>query len=576
MRKILLTLLVTLITFSAMAEDKPDRLYVQYGKNDLVSYMDLNTKIEMKEVKDGIYTCTFELNKDTGYYFCLWNFGKHRPWGPGKMPAGVALDMQIGETITQEIFINSQIERGDCWYWASQTDEVTFAVSVDWNKQEITIERIVPIIPPTLLGSISIRFAADNFEFGQYLANYIWIYNPYTEQNEDLVSNPYTMEFYEGQSTYMVRATNGYRFELECTDYTGSLADAPYTITPTVETDDENPLFTSEAQLELKEGADGLSFLINIKRVPQENLPERLYVMVGEYGITLNYQLEPAEDDPYLELNETTGCYEGTIAIGKRRFKFYESDGEGGAKSILGQNGTDADGIINFNSSYYPYTWECAWDAWNCYYLGYSFNNESLQQIQMVVNPEEGNVLFTPILPDPPAQLYVWGSKDGGHEIFTNDAVLTADQEDPNIFTGSVEVPYVGEGVWEDPDTGVRYPFEGWHFMLGVNFDHVHAGLFRGNEGARMGDITESDYTTLLMGKNPIQTLYSGKAYFIFNWRTYEFIAICPGTSVVSEIETETSPSAPCYYNLHGQKIYRPEKGIYIKVENGKAEKIIR
>ena len=41
------------------------------------------------------------------------------------------------------------------------------------------------------------------------------------------------------------------------------------------------------------------------------------------------------------------------------------------------------------------------------------------------------------------------------------------------------------------------------------------------------------------------------------------------------EIDTHSSNNAPTWYDLNGMRISNPEKGIFIKKENGKTTKVI-
>lgn len=68
-----------------------------------------------------------------------------------------------------------------------------------------------------------------------------------------------------------------------------------------------------------------------------------------------------------------------------------------------------------------------------------------------------------------------------------------------------------------------------------------------------------------------------GKYDIVVDWKTMTAKIQKSGTSAVEEIESaEIADATPIYFNLQGQRVENPDNGIYIRILNGKAEKIVK
>ena len=79
-------------------------------------------------------------------------------------------------------------------------------------------------------------------------------------------------------------------------------------------------------------------------------------------------------------------------------------------------------------------------------------------------------------------------------------------------------------------------------------------------------------YPATKKGGNDWSSELDGKCTYIFN--PEKMILTVTGTTGVSSIEAEEGEAI--YFNLQGQRIACPEKGVYIRVINGKADKIVK
>lgn len=508
----------------------PSKLSVRTATSRAVSKLNLPDK-PMTTTGNGIFTYTLVLDETTGYYFCLFNNDKYCPVGPGTTEE-VPLNLALNESFTGPIANNTEWNNGDCWYWEPLYDEVTLQITVNWPQQKVTIENIGKQIPaePDEDYDITLDFSADNFIMSGHMMNYARVYDMVAEKEIVYDVNPLKVHLSTDPAGLSITAMDGYEFNIECTNWTGS-GTPPFQITeasPMLQGDDVIE-YGKQAILSLQPGADGLNFNVVLKRVAQPDLPNELYVMIGATGITLNQQLKPSDNDPYLTFNPETQCYEGTLIMGKKRFKFYVPQDNGNYK-VLGQNGIEAEGTINFNRQLAPFRGECAWDADNCWYLGYTFANLTEMGVKMVVNPIENTVTYYPVLPETPDQLYIWGSTTGFYNKELSSVVGSVKRvEGTNIYKGTVNVPYVGEGTYTDPDTGVELPVRGWAFALGYYNNHCNSGLFNAQEGTNFIDFTQvSKYTVPMIGELPVNTLHTGDMDLEFNWETLELTATDP------------------------------------------------
>ena len=491
-------------------------------------------KIEMQN-NNGIFTATIKLTAETGYYFCLYNPRTYYSIGPGKVTDLSSIPLNESSTYST-VELGS---RGNCWVGAPPVEDgdVSYAISFDYNTSQATITNLGEVKEEVKeIYNITVNVKADNFTFGRHISNYLHILNPETMKAVDVNSTKLSLDYTEDAPGFSFASTEGYEMTLECTNYEGDPLQAPFTImgiSPMA--DDEVLEFGKQYILWLSPAAQGLNFEVVIKRVPQQ-LPEKLYVMIGQSGITLNSQLKPGPNDPYLTLNPETQVYEGNVTMGKRRFKFYKTL-EDDQYMVLGQNGGVGSDYINFNRQLAPFKSDCAWEADNCWYMAYTFNNNDSQEVHFQVDAIEGVMIATPVLPPAPNVLYLFGSDQGGFpETFYLKATMTK-QPGTNTYTVSVDVPKVEPGTWSDPDTGATYDYEGWSFMIGYNRDILNTGLFRVEDNSKFIDFEKSwKYSAPATGDNPLNTLYVGPMDITFNWDTLELTAVNPNADTGYEV----------------------------------------
>lgn len=509
----------------------PYQVGYQTSKYVTVSSMSLSTTL-LQNNNNGIFTGDVNLTEDTGYYFVFWNYDKRCPAGPSKT---VSLsDLAVGQSATYDFIDNTQYERGYCWQGVPAEDgEVTYSVSVNWQTMQATITNLGKVVEiPEDTYNVTIKIKAENFTMNHHYANYLHIIDLFNNNAQlPITSTTVDVEYTATKNGFVISTVPGYELSFECANYTGDPSKAPFQIDGVNPMADDEVLdFGTQWTLMLAPGADGLVFDAVVKRVPQTNLPSSLYAMVAETAITQNSQLKPGNNDPKLEYNPETGYYEGVMTLGKRRFKFYVLNEDGEGYTVLGQNGQESEGFINFNRQLAPYKGDCAWDASSCWYMAYTFNNNAEQTVKMQVDVPNGVVIFTPVLPPAPNQLYVWGSMEGFYNQADATVTGTINKiEGTSIFKGTVNVPYVAPGTWTDPDTGAAYPYEGWSFKIGYNRNITNTGMFAAQGDSYFIDFDEAwKFSAPLTGEYALNTLYTGNMEITFNWETLELTAVNP------------------------------------------------
>lgn len=516
----------------------PASIYFTQGRfSGTVSYL-LPTYGNMYEMKsegnNGIYKLNIKLDPSTPY-FCFWqfkspNFGT--PIGPSEEADVVSVNVSEGKSFSSSIFPLDDPEKDHCWELTGYSEPVKVNLTLNWLTQKLTVEYDpTPDIDygPELHATFD--FEAENFILGKFINNYMRVTDLMSLEEVSIAENPYDFAWHLTTGLNFA-ATDGYEFNIECTNYTGDPDKAPYQIDSNSQMADEVIEYGKQSVLTLMPGADGLNFKVTINRIPQENLPNELYMMIGATGLTLNQQLAPGPDDPVLMLNPETNCYEGQVELEKKRFKFYTPTEEGGYK-VFGQNGTAADGTFGFNRDFNPFVSECAWEADNCWYFAYTYNNYSKMEVKIVLDPINNIATFYPVMPEAPANLYLWGSRDGGHEFSLIKAVPN---QGDGIFQTTYNAPYVGKGSYTD-EAGFVTDFEGWYFMLCANNNQYNSGMFRAEEGQGTIDFNKTNsFSTALTGSTPLNMITAGEMVITYNWNTFELTVTNPQPKTEFEV----------------------------------------
>lgn len=513
------------ISKATVTDPVPNSLVLQIGRYRSISAMRSGNTVA-PTIKGNILEYKFTLTPESGYYFCFYNNANYSDMGPGTT-SEVAINLTEGQTVTSSVAYGEN-RNGNCWYWSPQTGEAVFKATLDWTTREVTFEYLgEPVILPDLY-SVTIDFTAENFVMGTYLANYIDVTDILKEEQLDLTASPVTFSYREIPSVLNFAARDGYEFAIESSN-PALEGEGGYTLSgiSPMDMDDDLIDFGTQQVLGLYEKADGLTFTVTLKRVPQENLPNELYMMVGEYATTLNPQLKPSNNDQHLTFNPDTQCYEGTVTLPKRRFKFYIPTQTG--YTVFGQNGTEGDGFISFGRDLLPYTSEGGWSASSCWYLTSTFNNVNEMNVRMVVDVINNAVTFYPVLPEAPAELYIWGSTTGGFNppSFSYFATMKPSESNPNLFTAEIDVPFVGPGTYTDEENGFVYEFEGWAFKLCVNRNSNNSGNLAAQEGSNVIDFSKMvSFNSVLNGYTQLYSISSGRMTFMFDWETLQFVAL--------------------------------------------------
>ena len=305
---------------------------------------------------------------------------------------------------------------------------------------------------------------------------------------------------------------------------------------------------------------------------------------------------ETSDSDPAFTYNAATGFYEGvTFKAGKGQgtdpsqaypnaFKFYTKGADGQINIIGAHIVTAVDFTLN---NPYVATFEVGSSAFriNKFYDPKSTEGE----VSLSVNLTEGILIAnqTDAVDIVPDAIYLWGSIDGGQ---TNNlmATLLATEANPYVFTTLFDVPYVpGPFVYDSPEFAPSEedaPDNGFMFMLtpeGVKLSQSSVIVFLAPIGGRTMAAGETEFSIKLARKvgGSIIDQSPGLTEITFNYETLELtlnnkvpLQIPGGSGVESIIDGESTVE---FYNLQGQKVNNPDRGVFIKVANGKAVKVV-
>ncbi|MCH5215035.1 MAG: hypothetical protein J1E97_07560 [Muribaculaceae bacterium] len=316
----------------------------------------------------------------------------------------------------------------------------------------------------------------------------------------------------------------------------------------------------------------------------------RLYVA---YATGQNRTLTTSANDAELVYNEATGMFEGEVTLylegtEQRAVGFYT--GSAANPTWYGVNQGGMGKMLTFNS--YTLTQQLTEGASNGFYItptGLPFGYDPTKPFTMNVSVPKGwkTVEFS-VEEFNPTNFYVWGF-NGEEWVVLSELKPTED--------------FTYEAVISAPkSTGAT----GYSVLIGVSYSELTAGSFGvvsldGEDNADVkipaGDAT---FLTLSFTTSPFFFVNEGTYRLVFDYDTL-FLEIYNVTGEMEPDPPFTVPDDPnepddpndnpdnpdnavdsinadnadaTYYTLQGVKVAHPDRGLYIRVSNGKAEKV--
>lgn len=303
---------------------------------------------------------------------------------------------------------------------------------------------------------------------------------------------------------------------------------------------------------------------------------------------------EPSDSDPAFTYDQATGFYEGiTFKAGKGQgatdetpnaFKFYTKDADGNVTIIGAHIATTVDFTLN---NPYVKDFELGTSA---FWINKFYDPKATEgEVSIAVNLTTGILIAnqTDAVDIVPDAIYLWGSIDGG-ESNKLMATLLPSEANPYVFTTLFDVPYVpGPFEYDSPEYAPSEddaPDHGFMFMLtpeGERLSQSSVVVFLAPIGGRTMVEGQTDFAITLARKTggSIIDQSPGLTEIAFNYETLELVMTnkvplqVPGSSGVESIIEGNSTVE--FYNLQGQKVNNPDRGIFIKVADGKANKVV-
>lgn len=248
-----------------------------------------------------------------------------------------------------------------------------------------------------------------------------------------------------------------------------------------------------------------------------------------------------AEDAKFT--NQGNGIYRWEGNVLGTGFKINDGTWSNGEYNI-----GSASGEISMNE---PYAYWANGSSGNIAFNGFTTLNNPVVEL----NLNDETITLVGGTPDGVASWYVTGL-NGVYEL-TNEWILSQ-VGTSNVYSREV---YIVETVGK-----VKISDDGWAHQYGTNLpddnfidaDHlfVYLETVNGEGGDVPYELAEGTYTvefdmdelllTFISGSDGVETVVAG------------------------------NEANAVYYNLHGQKVANPERGIYVKVVNGKATKVVK
>ena len=309
--------------------------------------------------------------------------------------------------------------------------------------------------------------------------------------------------------------------------------------------------------MKLEIGTAGLGFRID------RGSSDKIYLMTSESIVT---KPVPGPNDPALYYNSTTGAYEGEVLLGKNPFKFYSNTDEGIRE--IGPEGTYAAISFALEDTYED---RCLWDSDGRWYVSSYPDRAKETMVKMVVNPEEGKVVFTASAPEReiPEILYLWGSENGGQN-YKIVAELLPETAGTPVLSATYDVPECGPFSFDDPEFAPSpdLPDYGWYFFFTTSESVSSGDIYNAPLEERLFEVSEgADYNVSLLNRTggAIICLTPGEMQFTVNAETLEltvgFFDPNAGVDTINDIKGHD-----IIYDLHGRRMDRRhlQPGIYI------------
>ena len=251
---------------------------------------------------------------------------------------------------------------------------------------------------------------------------------------------------------------------------------------------------------------------------------ERLYLMVRNpyFGAVW----EPSEGDQYLTVTEN-GNYEGVVELSKNDgFMFYQIDGDD--VLMYGPTGMKQ---IQFNIVD-KYQAEFEKDGNSCWLLSkFQPTDVTTAGVEMTVDMATMTGVFSQagVEKEVYSAIYVWGSDDWGMN-YKNVMEMKPSPENPDLFTGTVDIPYVGN-FNGDPEFGPGQgdPKNGYYVFLCPSADNLFSSTrFTAQTTQKVVEIDKGEKFETTVLKNvgaPFIFVSHGEMALTLNVETLEFTA---------------------------------------------------
>jgi hypothetical protein len=131
----------------------------------------------------------------------------------------------------------------------------------------------------------------------------------------------------------------------------------------------------------------------------------------------------------------------------------------------------------------------------------------------------------------------------------------------------NVSIELTSTGLSSSTDGAYDYMSMSYYYSLDTTADDTE-------EEYRIKLTTEGEYTTITFPVNSI-IVYAETSEYLYYGAPYESVLRFKSTSGVNNICTNDNSGKVAYYNLQGEQVQNPCGGIFIRVQNGKASKVI-
>lgn len=265
--------------------------------------------------------------------------------------------------------------------------------------------------------------------------------------------------------------------------------------------------------------------------------------------------------DDYLNYNEATGKYEGTILMERSRsFSFYTGSYQ---NPVWYGMSTSTTNLSNLAVSFETQTEVQSTVAKNApggFYVSnwqYGIPASESVAVSFTVDLNEGTVLFS-VEPYVPSHIYVWQFVVSNWQYVTE---LEESEEGSGIFSGNVTVEdQMAFILNQEPSNANQYALGAYSFRQDVSLDPKDSTSIQLMRGANNATAT--------------RLMNQGTYKLTFDVSTLQLTIENLTETGVWGVEADEAESV--YFDLQGRRVVNPERGVYVKVAAGKAVKVIK